>query len=105
MSIYDYCVKQDIYYAPPGVTIRHKGYEEKQESIKFWAIVVVIILIVIGLGVGLYFVFKKKPSSSPSSPSSSNQSSSEKYEQENKRRSMNSAFSRGHIFTRTGKKV
>lgn len=92
MSIYDYCVKQDIYYAPPGVIIRHKGYEEKQESMKFWAIVVVIILIAIGLGVGLYFVFKKKPSSFPSS---SNQSSSEKYEQENKRRSMNSAFSRG----------
>lgn len=99
MSISDWLEKQGRWVAPPDVTIRHKGYEQQQESIKFWVTVVVVILIAIGLGVGLYFVFKN-PSSSPSSPSSppsSTQSYSEKYEQENKRRSMNSAFSRGGI--------
>jgi hypothetical protein len=60
MSISDWLESQNKYYAPPGVTIYNKGYEDSESRKNKIIIGVVVSLIAIGLGVGLYFVLSPK---------------------------------------------
>jgi len=61
MFISEWLETQDRWYAPPGVTIYNKAYDESRKNKMI--IGAVVTLIAIGVGVGLYFALSPKKTS------------------------------------------